>query len=64
MYLILNSVSAMSRFLGFELCRRFSDSMVSVEGNSPGFRNEFPDLGGIDRRNGEILKGGLDCVFC
>lgn len=30
----------------------------------PEFCNEFPDLGGINRRDGEILKGGLDGVFC
>jgi hypothetical protein len=28
------------------------------------FCNEFPDLGGIDRRDGKVLKGGLDCLFC
>lgn len=30
----------------------------------PEFCNEFPDLGGINRRDGEILKGGLDGVLC
>jgi hypothetical protein len=30
----------------------------------PEFCNEFPDLGGIDRRDGKISKGFLDCVFC
>lgn len=30
----------------------------------PEFCNKFPDLGGIDRRDGEVQKGGLDCVFC
>ena len=30
----------------------------------PEFCNEFPDLGGIDRRDSKVLKGGLDCVFC
>jgi len=30
----------------------------------PEFCNEFPDLGGIDCRDGKALKGGLDCIFC
>jgi len=35
MYVIVNNISAMSRFLGHELCRRFSASMVSVDGKNP-----------------------------
>jgi hypothetical protein len=35
-----------------------------VLGRCPEFCNEFPDLGGIDCRDGKALKGGLDCIFC